>query len=52
MNKLVYITITMPADFRKLMDKYAKKHYQKRSEFIRSAVLKYIEFLEKPLDEG
>jgi metal-responsive CopG/Arc/MetJ family transcriptional regulator len=47
MSKLVYITITSPRDFQKLMDRYAKKHYMKRSEFIRVAVIKYIEFLER-----
>ena len=46
----IYVTITMPRGFRRLLDRYAKKHYQKRSEFIRSAVLKYIEFLERPKD--
>ena len=46
-KKFIYITITMPEDFRKLMDGYAEKHYMKRSEFIRAAVTKYIEFLNR-----
>lgn len=49
-SKLVYVTITMPGDFKKLLDKYALKHYMKKSEFIRAAIKKYIEFLENPID--
>jgi len=45
----VYITITTPAEFQKLMDGYAKKQMMKRSEFIRAAVMKYIEFLNREL---
>jgi len=42
MDKLVYVTITMKKGFLKIMDKYAKKHFMKRSEFIRNAVVEYI----------
>ena len=46
----VYITITTPPEFQRLMDQHAKRQMMKRSEFIRTAVIKYIEFLnrEKP----
>lgn len=50
MAELIYITITMPKGFKKLMDRYAKRLYMKRSEFIRMAVAKYIkhiDFLDK-----
>ena len=47
MAKLIYVTITAPREFMRLMDRYAKMHYMTRSVFIRTAVMKYIEFLER-----
>ena len=43
----LYITITTPPEFKKLLDNHAKKQMMKRSEFIRAAVFKYIEFLHR-----
>jgi len=42
MNKLKYLTITMPDDFRRRLDRYAKRYHVSRSGFIRIAVLKCI----------
>ena len=47
MSKVIYITITALPEFRKLMDRYVKKQMMKRSEFIRAAVLHYIDFLNR-----
>jgi len=46
-DRCIYITITAPLGWKKLLDRYAKKYYMKRSEFIRAATIEYIKRLEK-----
>lgn len=50
-EKSIYITMTVPANFKKLLDYYSKKYYMNRSQFIRASVLHYTSFLNRKIDK-
>ena len=51
MNKCEYRTFTAPPEFWKIFDGLAKMQLQKKSEFLRAAVMKYNEFLHRDFSD-